>query len=262
MRQNSLTRFEMIAKRLVEDSFGRLFGKQLELLDVASRITLAMGDSMSSGNPASSFHVALNPQDYAAVMASNPQAAQLLSSYVAQLAQEAELTLSEQPHVTLVADSHLRRRKVMVQIETVPTSQGMTTQIHPPTPASKTTSTAIRELDAFLVVAGRSHRLLEQPLITIGRRADNDIVLKASSVSRRHAQLRWRFGRFILYDVSGRGQTKVNGRTVTEYVLQTSDVISLGDVQLIYGEGRDRSQGMTRFDDQVGGSTIVRSPLE
>ncbi|MCA9934185.1 MAG: hypothetical protein KC415_09690, partial [Anaerolineales bacterium] len=52
-------------------------------------------------------------------------------------------------------------------------------------------------------------------------------------------QIRWRYGRFILYDLSGRGRTAVNGESITECVLQPGDVIALGDTLIIYGEGSE-----------------------
>jgi pSer/pThr/pTyr-binding forkhead associated (FHA) protein len=81
---------------------------------------------------------------------------------------------------------------------------------------------------------------LDAPLVSIGRRIDNDIVLDSSAVSRHHAQIRWRYGRFVLYDVGGRGSTAVNGQSVTEYVLQAGDVIALSNVSIIYGEGLEK----------------------
>jgi pSer/pThr/pTyr-binding forkhead associated (FHA) protein len=82
---------------------------------------------------------------------------------------------------------------------------------------------------------------LERPFLSIGRRTENDLVLDSPTVSRRHAQLRWRYGRFVLYDLSGRpGRTLVNSQPVSEYALQSGDVITLANVKLIYGEGDDQ----------------------
>lgn len=77
----------------------------------------------------------------------------------------------------------------------------------------------------------------------IGRRMDNDIVIDSPSISRQHAQIRWRQRYFVLYDVSRRGQTAVNGRPAREHILRSGDVIALSDVMLVYGEGRDAPLG-------------------
>jgi pSer/pThr/pTyr-binding forkhead associated (FHA) protein len=99
---------------------------------------------------------------------------------------------------------------------------------------------ALRDLlarDAFLVIGGERTIPIKEPIITIGRRVDNDIVLDSVYVSRRHAQIRWRFGHFVLYDVSNRGRTQVNGEAVSECVLRSGDLIMLSDIVLIFGEG-------------------------
>jgi pSer/pThr/pTyr-binding forkhead associated (FHA) protein len=63
-------------------------------------------------------------------------------------------------------------------------------------------------------------------------------------VSRRHAQLRLRFGRYTLYDLDSQSGTLVNGQPVQEWVLQPGDVMSLGGVNLIYTEDTDDLSGL------------------
>ena len=56
---------------------------------------------------------------------------------------------------------------------------------------------------------------LENLVITIGREADNDIVLDDAYVSRFHLQLRKQFGRYTLFDLHSRGGTRVNNAAVS-----------------------------------------------
>jgi len=60
-------------------------------------------------------------------------------------------------------------------------------------------------------------------------------------VSRSHAQLRLRFGHYVVYDLGSTAGTFVNGQRIEECVLRPGDVISLGGVPVIYGE--DASKG-------------------
>ena len=116
----------------------------------------------------------------------------------------------------------------------------------------------LKEVDAFLIVQGRRHVPLNRPLTTMGRRTENDVVLDLPSVSRQHAQIRWRFGRFVLYDVSSRGRTLVNGHPISEHVLRPGDVIALSDALLVYGEGNDEKlRQRADFDDDTA-QTLVR----
>jgi pSer/pThr/pTyr-binding forkhead associated (FHA) protein len=94
---------------------------------------------------------------------------------------------------------------------------------------------------AFLILDGRNTVVLEQPVVALGRRPDNDIVVEDGRVSRTHAQLRLRFGHYVVYDLGSTAGTYVNGSRVEECVLRPGDVISLGGVAIIYGE--DSAEG-------------------
>ncbi len=242
MKQNALSRFELLAQRLVEGSFVRLFGGQLELLEVANRIAQLMEDSYSSGTPVSHFDVFLNPQDIENIYKQHPQVTYELTIYVKQMADQTELAFAEPPTVTLLPDPHLKRKQVVVTAVSENQPQANSTQIFAQTKEADGVPADLLALDAFLIIDGKRHVALLRPLTTLGRRVDNDIVLDAPTVSRRHAQIRWRFGHFILYDVTNRGRTFVNGEAVTEHVLQTGDVIGLSDTLLIYAEGQDWDQ--------------------
>jgi hypothetical protein len=120
---------------------------------------------------------------------------------------------------------------------------------------------AIRAADAFLIIQGRQHIALDRPVTRIGRRMDNDIVLDLPSISRQHAQIRWRQRYFALYDVSRHGQTAVNGVPVREHILRPGDVIALSDVMLVYGEGRDEPLAdLSMVEDEL--DTTMQKPYE
>lgn len=89
---------------------------------------------------------------------------------------------------------------------------------------------------AFLIIDGGRHFALDKPVINIGRRADNHIVLDNSRVSRVHAQLRVRDGRYILIDVGSKTGTFVHGQRITQHILRTGDVITIAKIELVYGE--------------------------
>jgi pSer/pThr/pTyr-binding forkhead associated (FHA) protein len=89
---------------------------------------------------------------------------------------------------------------------------------------------------AVLVLTGDRNIPLSQPVVNIGRRRDNDVILDHPGVSRHHAQLRLRFGRYMLFDLGSTRGTMVNGQPIREAVLQSGDVIRMADVTLIYVE--------------------------
>lgn len=71
---------------------------------------------------------------------------------------------------------------------------------------------------------------LEGDLITIGREADNGIVINDAEVSRKHTQFVFQGGKFILTDLGSTNGTFVDGQRLTgQHILQPGEVISLGE---------------------------------
>jgi pSer/pThr/pTyr-binding forkhead associated (FHA) protein len=84
--------------------------------------------------------------------------------------------------------------------------------------------------------------LLDRPLLTIGRGSESDVVIRDSSISRRHAQfIRQADGDYVL-DLASRNGTKVNNEPLrAPRLLQHGDVISMGNVRLEYTSMLDAS---------------------
>jgi hypothetical protein len=245
-----LSRFETLAQRLVEGSFNRLFGGQLEPLEVATRLARALEDTQLDGQAADYFDIHLHPSDYDSIRQRSPRLSDELAIYIARLAQQAGLSLTARPQIDLTADPVVTRRHIRVRAEHRHPDDPTTQVYH--REAVEEALAALRKVDAYLIVEGRRHVPLSQPVITLGRRTDNDIVLDSPTVSRQHAQIRWRYGRFVLYDVSNRNRTLVNGEPVIEHALQPGDVMAISDVLLIYGEGRDQPPPTARGSDGEG----------
>ena len=68
--------------------------------------------------------------------------------------------------------------------------------------------------------------------LVIGRSSACQIVLGDDTVSRRHAELRFADGRWLLRDLATSNGTNVNGRFVTEAEVRAGDVIHLGGARL------------------------------
>jgi len=90
--------------------------------------------------------------------------------------------------------------------------------------------------NAFLIVEGVKVFPLKLPVINIGRRLDNQLIIDDPRVSRNHAQLRAIKGRFVVFDLNSTGGTFVNGQRASQTVLYPGDVISLAGVALIFGQ--------------------------
>jgi hypothetical protein len=108
--------------------------------------------------------------------------------------------------------------------------------------------------NAFLIVNGGRIFPLDQTVVNIGRRSDNDLVVDDSRVSRVHAQLRAIRGKYVISDLDSTGGTRVNGQRVTQQILCSRDVISLAGVPLVYGQDEE-GQGKTQEIKTTGFSS-------
>jgi hypothetical protein len=260
MKQKGLSRLENLVQDLVEGTFGRLFGGHLEPVDVVNHLVKAIEDNDYKGQGEVNYQVYLNPDDYRALIKSNPALAQIVADTVQKLGFEMGTAGSNSPQVRLMADPALRRRRMNVGIRFVEAEEDdQATRTYRHRQQGGANLRKMHERDAFLILQGRKHIPLNQPIISLGRRIDNDIVLDHPSVSRQQAQIRWRLDSFILYDVSGRGRTLVNGHIAHERVLRPGDVIALGEVLIVYGEGI-ASKASLRSKGSEDNQTLARLP--
>jgi hypothetical protein len=69
--------------------------------------------------------------------------------------------------------------------------------------------------------------------LTIGRGADNDLVLPDGRVSRHHARISGRRGTLVYADLGSTNGSRVNGVSVGELVLGAGDRIEVGDTVIV-----------------------------
>jgi pSer/pThr/pTyr-binding forkhead associated (FHA) protein len=259
-KQTPFQKFEALAQQLIEGSFQRLLGGGLTLPDVAAELAKVVEDQAEDGWVPAQYDIGLNLADFEQIQQAEADAAAQLTNYLRNLVQQANLSMRGQPHIRLLADPAVSRHglRVVAQKER-PSAQNSTQIRHIPRMAAELTAD-IAALDAYLIIDGQRHLPLTKPLISLGRSVDNDIVLDAPTVSRQHAQIRWRYGRFILYDLSSRGRTQVNKQPVSETVLQSGDVISLSGIKLIYGEGDTQQRPRPRSANPLNDETQIRPP--
>lgn len=102
-------------------------------------------------------------------------------------------------------------------------------------------------INAYLIVGGNRVFQLDQPVINIGRRPDNHLVIDDPRVSRVHAQLRVIREHYNIIDLNSTGGTYVNGIRKMQTILFPGDIISLAGYSLVYGQ-----DGITVQGDQQG----------
>ncbi len=238
MKADRLSRFEDQIQRLVEGGFARLFAGRLYPREVAIQLARAMEDhcrEAPSGDLVAPdvYIVRLNPEDHQAIVGSEANIAGTLANELVEMARLVGATLVHMPEVRLLADPALSPHEVAISARHS-TSQRETTQAMP---LARLDDAGLQAAPMAMLIVNGNHIIpLEAPIINLGRHRDNDIILDDPRVSRHHAQIRLRFGRFVLFDLGSTGGTTINGQPVQEHELQPGDVISLAGNTLIYVE--------------------------
>ncbi len=157
--------------------------------------------------------------------------------------------LAREPHLTLATDPTLAQGELRI----------IAWHSSDPLHLTEMMESDYEELDtdlpptgAFLMVDGKQHFRLKMPLIKVGRRLDNDLILDDPHVSRQHLHLKAKRGRYLLVDLDTTSGTRVNGRQVQEHWLKPGDVINIAAIEMVYGEDRGGppSEATPYFPDQ------------
>ena len=158
-----------------------------------------------------------------------------LKNVIVKAGRDIGLKFASQPTITITMDESYAPGDVSVvashKLEPVADTRGM------PNPSGERTEAGenIPE-NAFLIIEGVKVHPLNESVVNIGRRLENNLVIDDPRVSRNHAQLRAIKGRFVLFDLNSTGGTFVNGQRTSQTVLYPGDVISLAGVALIFGQ--------------------------
>ena len=230
-------RFEDLAQRLIEGSLSRLLGERLQPETVLRSLVQAIEDAQVLGAQGEAlapnhFWVTLSEQDLTPLEYYHAGLADELSENVRQIMLQMGLRLDMPPRIFLRGVRELGLRQVSVTARWIP----------PDLPASTTTAQAAQAISLprhpFLIVDGRRQIALSHELVRIGRSRENDVVVDDRRVSRHHLELRWQadLTKFLSVDLNSTGGTKLNGYPIQQCSLEAGDVLSLGGVEIIYGE--------------------------
>jgi hypothetical protein len=239
MNRDRFSRLEERIQHLVEGSFARLFNNRLHPRDVAVRLAHAMEDHLrplpdGTISAPTVYVVCLNPADLTALQTDSPELGTRLAEVVVDFAHRSQFRLLQPPTVDLCANDQLNIREVAITAHHL--DDARSTQALPMAAVQAAISTVISHRSPQLMLAGREPFPLNRNVTNLGRKRDNHLVIDDPRVSRNHAQIRQRFGRYVVYDLGSTGGTFVNNHRVTEALLQHGDVISLGGVTLVYME--------------------------
>jgi Protein of unknown function (DUF3662)/FHA domain len=246
-----LERLEAMASRVIEGWSARLFRARLQPVQIAKRVIRAMEAhqtiSVAKTFVPNSYLVSLSPSDFAQFEQYKRSLERDLAEAVLGAARDRSFTLLAYPTVEIEQDAEISPGDLRVACALVDASGEEVPANEPERLGIETGHTMILDRDALrsakprapqgAIVAREGSVRREVTLtadpITVGRDPKNDIVLDDRRVSRRHAEVRLRLGRYTLYDLQSTNGTFVNGRRIAEMVLSDDDRITIGGAELV-----------------------------
>ncbi|MCC7189826.1 MAG: DUF3662 domain-containing protein [Anaerolineales bacterium] len=235
---NNLDRLESKIQSLVEDQLvGILPGLRLE-----DRIIQRLAAALKQNIVQESEENAFAPNVFTLIVAPDsspmwkePSAIEALKNIIVTASRDAGLKFIGNPTIAITTDDNFSPEDIGVvashRLEPIGDTKGAPTSATPEAEGGE----SIPE-NAFLIIEGVKVYSLAEPVVNIGRRLENHLVIDDPRVSRNHAQLRSIKGRFVLFDLNSTGGTFVNGQRTSQTVLYPGDVISLAGVALIFGQ--------------------------
>jgi len=110
----------------------------------------------------------------------------------------------------------------------------------------------------FMDGARMGSALVLQTPTTLGGHADNGVVLRHPSVLERHARILRKDGVWTLERVHPAARVAVNGKEIAEQALANGDVLSIGDLTLLFNNDEQETRGPASVDDDT--SVVARKP--
>jgi hypothetical protein len=242
-------RVEAFVSRIIEGWTARLFGAKLQPVQIAKRLIRAMEAhqtiSLSKTFVPNSYVVSLAPTDFAQFEQYRRSLERDLAETLLGAARERSYTLLAYPSVEIERDDDIPPGDIRVSCALVDAS-GEEVEADPKRlGAVESGHTMVLDREALLRDRPRAPKaslqqhdgpavVLGTDPVLIGRDPQNDVVFDDRRVSRKHAEIRLRLGRYTLYDLQSTNGTYVNGRRVAEKVLDDGDKISVGGLEIVF----------------------------
>ncbi len=269
-----LAAIERFFERLLERPSARLFRARLQPLQLQRRIERAMeAERLATADRTlvpNRFVIHLHPADLAGFGEMTGSLASELADGALMFARARRYTLVDRPRVDLLGDTTVERADIRVIARFAdpiagrerrdldgpdppidhramsdvgagppvrgdggPTDTMVFTVPRPTAPAARLRIIAADGTETDCAFDGSG--------ITIGRAADNDLVLPDGRASRHHGRISGRRGTLVYADLGSTNGSRVNGVSVEELVLGSGDRIEVGDTVIIVEEASDGS---------------------
>ncbi len=247
---NTLAYFERWVERLIEGPFDWLFKTRLHVADLTKALARALETGkISNGRGGylapNTYQVFLNEQDYQAIQEGAGLGKEIgaIKRYLRHLMAEMDGDLPGAVQVQIFSQPDIPIGQIKVMADHLDLAQTAPPSVEgPPSIERAEGATSFRPKTKQLkrppvaTTAGqwRLHLpqgvvMLGMPVVRIGRGQNNDVILADRTVSKYHAQLRWRHQTYYAQNLSPTCPLKVNQQVVTgSSPLKPGDQLQLG----------------------------------
>lgn len=253
MNDQNLSRLEASLERLIEGAFAQMFSKSVRAQDIALQLARALelnAEPAAGGDPRplapDEFVIFMSAAEHALLLEREPALPELLAQHLVELALDAGYRLNANPTIRMEADPYLGNGSIAITADHSAHTRSSTAVMErvdmPVMPQVE------RPKNAQLIINGERTIQILDSVIDLGRSRDNHVMLEDPYISRHHAQLRLRFGRYTIFDVQSQSGTFVNDTRIREHTLQSGDVIRLGKIQIVYLEDDPGGESQTNLN--------------
>ena len=227
----NLRDFERRLGGLVEGLFSKTFRSGVQPVELAKRLVKEMDAGRTVGVnevwAPNHFVFGLAPDDAERFEQAGAALATELKTVVRETADERGWGLVGPPEIVFETDEGLKKGDFTCEATLVEGAE----KVEPVAAPSARPTVVVHEDGSSRTVP------LSKEVVTIGRLAECDVVLKDKGASRRHAQIRTKDGVATLTDLGSTNGTRLNGQTVQTRALEDGDRITIGTTTLEFRRG-------------------------
>jgi hypothetical protein len=237
---NTLNRLEKLVERLIEGPFDRLFRTRLHPADLAKALALAMeegriADGRGGCIAPNHYQVTLNADDYQALQGKSNviDEVEAIKRYLSGLMAETGCSILGTLQVSVQPRKEVEPGQIRVTSHHL--SPPQTPDPHQPEngDTKQIQRRAYPPADRWQLCLPDREIKLGMPIVRIGRDPNNDVTILDQTVSRYHAQLRWRNGIYYVQNLSRTQPLGLNHRPIEGSApLSSGDTLQLGQVIL------------------------------
>jgi hypothetical protein len=235
---------------LVEGAFSRAFKTHVQPVELARKLAKEMEEhktvSVSRVYVPNQYVIFLSPEDREQFQSYEVALKKELSDYLLERARGEGLALVTRPQIEFKTDERLALGEFGIQAQLLGEPEGDKepppadyghTMVYTPDRATPPPKDFMSEPRGrgYIVIDGKKNMLAGERM-AIGRSRDCELIVDDPNVSRRHAEVRKTIEGWMVVDLGSTNGVKVNGKRVKEEVLRPGDKITLGLVDLEFGE--------------------------